>query len=146
MNRTVRRGKPCNRAQGWPTRVVNRYASTKHHPVAAAEGARLRSTMQSSQNRKARWARQTRDSGFTVAAQQDAAFGSCYEVTLQQLMFHRVLHQFGQRRDIELLHQPRLVGADGLAAQRQLLGNVIDVNALGQALEHRKLTFGQQGM
>ena len=55
---------------------------------------------------------------------------------LEELVFHRVLHQFRQRGDVELLHQPRLVGADGLAAQRQLLGDVVDVGALGQAFEH----------
>ena len=36
------------------------------------------------------------------------------------------------------------MGADGLAAQRQLLGNVVDVRPLGQALKHRKLALGQQ--
>mgnify|MGYP006152115611 CR=1 FL=1 len=63
---------------------------------------------------------------------------------LQQLVLHRILHQLGQGGDVEFLHQPRLVGADGLAAQGQLLGDVVDVGALGQALEHRELTLRQQ--
>ncbi|MNY37231.1 hypothetical protein D3C86_1717780 [compost metagenome] len=36
------------------------------------------------------------------------------------------------------------MGADGLAAQRQLLGDVVHVGALGQAFEHGKLALGEQ--
>ncbi|OMP12969.1 enolase (ISS), partial [Corchorus olitorius] len=61
-----------------------------------------------------------------------------------QLVLHGVLHQLRQRVHFQLLHQARLVGADGLARQRQLLGDVVDVGALGQALEHRKLALRQQ--
>jgi hypothetical protein len=84
-----------------------------------------------------------------VAEDQDqkiAACGSSYRgaVRSEEFVLHRVLHQFRQRGDVQLLHQSRLVGADGLAAQGQLLGDVIDIGALGQAFEHGKLTLRKQ--
>ena len=52
-----------------------------------------------------------------------------------QLVLDRVLHQIGHRVQVELLHQARLVGADGLAADRQVLGDLVDPLTAHQALD-----------
>ncbi|MCY1418773.1 hypothetical protein D9M71_343420 [compost metagenome] len=55
------------------------------------------------------------------------------------------LHQLDGGIDMQLLLQAHLVGADGLVADGQLLGDMLIGHALGQQLQHRQLARGKLG-